>query len=415
LPPPAGVVERPGDAGLGRAGGTAIVFQRPESQVLGVRVRDDLVWGLPASVPCDVPLLLGLVGLDGMADRETSTLSGGELQRLAIASALARQPQLVISDESTSMLDTEGHRAVVDLLGELSRSGVAVVHVTHRPLDGAGATQVMRLGELAADGAEPPPLPERRSLRGRIEELGLHIWHRLTTRPPVARIGGERADVRLRNVGHVYASGTPWAHRALAGIDLDVAAGEGVVVTGPNGSGKSTLAWVVAGLVVPSEGDALLAGDPTWKAIGRVGLGFQHARLQLLRPTVLADVAYGADEVTARRALAEVGMDADAVGGRRVDELSGGEQRRVALAGIIARSPALVVLDEPLAGLDDETRLTLEVVLRRLRREQGVATVVVAHDLAVASGLGERLVRLAGGRVVSDGPMAGSVHARPGA
>jgi energy-coupling factor transport system ATP-binding protein len=211
------------------------------------------------------------------------------------------------------------------------------------------------------------------------------------------------APVRLRNVGHVYAHGTPWAHRALAGIDLDIEPGEGVVVTGPNGSGKSTLAWVLAGLVAPSEGEALLGERRMTERIGEVGIGFQHARLQLLRPTVLADVAYGTTRAVAREALARVGIDPDAMGRRRVDALSGGEQRRVALAGILARRPVLVVLDEPLAGLDAATRNVLEQVLASLRSERGVATIVVSHDQDAAAGLGERLVVLEQGRIVHDG------------
>jgi energy-coupling factor transporter ATP-binding protein EcfA2 len=386
LQPTDGVVVRPGAAGLGRAGGTAAIFQRPESQVLGVRVKDDLVWGLPASVPVDVAGLLGRVGLVGMAERETSTLSGGELQRLAIAAALARAPKLVISDESTSMLDTEGQRAVIGLLGELSRSGVAVVHVTHRASEGEAASRVIDLGaaESTPDGADAGH--------------ALPSWS-------AGSDGWTPLDLVLRGVGHVYGARTPWAHRALEGVELEIRAGEGVVVAGANGSGKTTLAWVLAGLVVPSEGEALVGGTPASTRIGQVGLGFQHARLQLLRPTVLADVAYGSDLHNAATALREVGLDPDQVGGRRVDELSGGEQRRVALAGILARAPVAVVLDEPLAGLDEETRGALEEVLARLRDERGIATVVVAHDLEAAGNLGDRLVILAGGRVVSDGPM----------
>jgi biotin transport system ATP-binding protein len=93
------------------------------------------------------------------------------------------------------------------------------------------------------------------------------------------------------------------------------------------------------------------------------------------------------------------------MGARRVDALSGGEQRRVALAGILARDPVLVVLDEPLAGLDEDTRLTLEQALGELRAQAGVATVVIAHDLEAAAGLGDRLVTMARGSIVADGPM----------
>src|SRR5205085_498550 len=114
--PTGGELDRPGTVGLGRAGGTAIVFQRPEAQVLGVRVRDDVVWGVPDPQHVDVGAYLDRVGLRALAEKETSTLSGGELQRLAIAAALARRPKLLISDESTAMVDTVGRTRLVALL-----------------------------------------------------------------------------------------------------------------------------------------------------------------------------------------------------------------------------------------------------------------------------------------------------------
>jgi len=143
-----GSVTRPGPVGLGRPGGTAVVFQRPESQVLGVRVRDDVVWGMnPAhAASVDVAGVLARVGLTGMEEEETSTLSGGQLQRLAIASALARHPRLLVSDESTSMLDPAGRRQVADLLVSLAgEDGLTVLHVTHRPEEAASATTVVRV------------------------------------------------------------------------------------------------------------------------------------------------------------------------------------------------------------------------------------------------------------------------------
>lgn len=138
-----GELGRPGAAGLGRPGGTAVVFQRPESQVLGTRVRDDLVWGMDPGTAAmvDVPGVLARVGLEGMEEAETATLSGGQLQRLAIASALARHPRLLVSDESTSMLDPASRRQVAELLASLpAKDGMTVLHVTHRDEEAAAAT-----------------------------------------------------------------------------------------------------------------------------------------------------------------------------------------------------------------------------------------------------------------------------------
>jgi energy-coupling factor transporter ATP-binding protein EcfA2 len=153
---PEGTVSRPGPTGLGRPGGTAVVFQRPESQVLGVRVRDDVIWGMdPAhAAGVDVGGVLTRVGLVGMDEEETSTLSGGQLQRLAIASALARHPHLLISDESTSMLDPAGRRQVADLLVSLAGDdGLTVLHVTHRREEAATASTVVSVDAGAVSRA----------------------------------------------------------------------------------------------------------------------------------------------------------------------------------------------------------------------------------------------------------------------
>jgi len=422
LKPSLGVIERTGDPGLGAHGGTAMVAQRPESQVLGVRARDDIVWGLPANRLPDVGALLARVGLACFEDRETSGLSGGELQRLAIAAALAREPQLLISDESTAMIDAPGRSEVMALLESLAASGIAVVHVTHRESEAARADEVilMRGGRRVAPGA-PSAFPSAgvgaASPKTAVRSVppGMHApmsgsSTRVGTGPgPTAAQCEDRRPraslLQLKGVGYVYAQGTPWAWRALEGVDLDVAEGEGVVVSGSNGSGKSTLAWVIAGLSAPTEGDVLLAGDPVVPGAAAVGIAFQHSRLQLIRATVLADVAYGADDDRATAAMRSVGLDPRTMGERRVDELSGGEQRRVALAGLLVRGPRLLVLDEPYAGLDDEARQSLAVVLSDLRSEQSIATVVVSHDLDNAELLGRRLVRLEAGRIVSDEPL----------
>ena len=155
-PPTGGTVERPGAAAHGKHGGTAEIFQRPESQVLGVRASDDIRFGLAADEDVDIEGLLRSVGLEGFAERETATLSGGELQRLAIASALARRPALLISDESTAMVDPAGRRQVMDVLRQLPARGTAVVHITHHMVEARGADLVVVLRDGLVEAAGPP-------------------------------------------------------------------------------------------------------------------------------------------------------------------------------------------------------------------------------------------------------------------
>ncbi len=450
VPTTAGTVTRPGGVGLGEPGGTAIVAQRPESQVLGVRVVDDLVWGLPRHFEVDTAGLLADVGLSGMESHETSGLSGGQLQRLAVAAALARRPRLLISDESTAMIDADGRRRLVALLGDLpARRGMTVVHVTHRQAETAGADRIVRLvdGRVVADGpgseeagtrpagddrrtsVDPSPpsggpvLPGVPVPPGVSERPGVPVRPAVPVLPdvpvlPAGVVSGGHVPsreaapsggpvLRLRKVGHIYADGTPWARPALAGIDLDIAAGEGVLLVGGNGSGKSTLAWILAGLLRPTFGECTLDGEPVASVVGAVGLAFQHARLQVQRSSTGRDVqaAGDVDRATAEGALRLVGLDPDVLWDRAVDELSGGQLRRVALAGLLTRTPRVLVLDEPLAGLDDASRDGLIAVLADLRAVHAMTLVVISHDLEGAGDICDRAVRLDAGRIVADGPL----------
>jgi energy-coupling factor transport system ATP-binding protein len=209
-------------------------------------------------------------------------------------------------------------------------------------------------------------------------------------------------------VSHTYAVGSPWAQPALHDIDLTIRPQEGVLIVGGNGSGKSTLAWIMAGVLRPSRGECWLGERPVRSQIGSVGLAFQHARLQLQRSTVSADIrAAGApDDDAVAVSLGSVGLDVAEFGERRIDALSGGQQRRVALAGILARRPSVLVLDEPMAGLDEPSQRGLLGVLARLRHEQGLTVIVISHDLGGMDRVCDRTVLLDGGRISSDSARA---------
>ncbi|HEX4218932.1 MAG TPA: ABC transporter ATP-binding protein, partial [Acidimicrobiales bacterium] len=282
------------------------------------------------------------------------------------------------------------------------RFPMAVVHVTHREAEVGLADRVVHLAAGVQSepptGNGPPPVPAR------------------VARPPIDDHDGsrgprpegsphERPRVVLRAVGlrHTYSEGTPWAQPALRGVDLEIGEGDAVLVTGGNGSGKTTLAWALAGLLRPTAGICEVDGLPVVGQVGRVAMSFQHARLQLLRPRVLADVraASGADRETAEQALELVGLDPERFGGSAIEQLSGGQLRRASLAGLLARRPRVLVLDEPFAGLDDEGRIGMVGLLERLRRHEGRTLVVISHDLEGLTGVCPRTMELADGLVVT--------------
>ncbi len=468
-----------GVAGLGRRHGTAYIGQRPETQVLGLRVLDDLRWGLYGQTandasdadsgnhadgagatphPDEIAEVLDRVGLAGFEDRYTSDLSGGELQRLALAGTLLRKPQLLLSDESTAMLDPEGRELVVNILREAARDGATVLHATHHESELAAADRVITLGREAvtsssasppessaasgapgsaelgpeADaGAEAPRQPIRKfappvsdrvreveaMLRRKAEELGQAAAAIAgsdptgvasptspaptppSPAPPAFTKPPGPVAIRLTDVGFTHAFNSPWAHESLKNISLEVRFGELVLVTGPNGSGKTTLARVIAGMEEATAGTVERVGG------ANPGFAFQHARLQLLRATAGVELKAlagpDAEPGVAEQWLSRLGLSPTLVADRRIDALSGGQQRRVLLAGLLGRGCNVLVLDEPLAGLDaDGTDRLLEAVDEMLARN--VAVVVVSHDPGWGRDKADHVVRLDAGRLVSN-------------
>lgn len=396
--PSSGSIERTGAVGLGRIGGTAVVMQHPESQVLGTRVADDVVWGLPVGTSADVERLLAEVGLDGLAERDTGGLSGGELQRLAVAAALAREPSLLIADEVTSMVDQQGRDTLMNVLSGLTdHHQMSLVHITHYNDEADSADRTVQLSGNGGTADNTDMV--------QTSAVPVAVAPAAHTAAPVLELTG---------VGHEYASGTPWAKTALRDITFTVNEGDGVLVHGLNGSGKSTLAWIMAGLTVPTYGACLLDGVPVAQQVGSVAISFQAARLQLMRSTVGREIASAAgfskhDHDHVARALEMVGLDA-ALAQRRIDQLSGGQMRRVVLAGLLARSPRALILDEPLAGLDAASQRGLLRLLEDLRHNNGLTVVVISHDFTGLESLCPRTLHLHQGELALAPTAAGGAR-----
>lgn len=382
--PTSGTIDRAGGVGLGKLGGTAVIMQHPESQVLGTRVADDVVWGLPPGTETDVDGLLDEVGLAGFNERDTGGLSGGELQRLAVAGALARRPSLLIADEVTSMVDQAGREALLQVLSGLTEHHeMSLVHITHYNNEADSADRAVNLSASLDNTAmvETAAAPAATVQNG----------HQPSGTPVL----------EVDRVSHEYGTGTPWAKPALQDISFAVHEGDGVLIHGGNGSGKSTLAWIMAGLAVPTVGTALVDGKSAHEQVGAVALAFQAARLQLMRSRVDLEVASAAgfehtDQRRVQQALKAVGLDAS-MARRRTDQLSGGQMRRVVLAGLLARKPKALILDEPLAGLDAESQAGLLRLLTDLRRKSGLTVVVISHDFVGLEELCPRILHLRDG------------------
>ena len=417
-----GAGTRTGGGMLGAAGGTALVGQRSELLVLGQNVAEDVTWGMSERdvAALDLDALLERVGLAGLADADPRSLSGGQLQRLALAGALARSPRLLISDESTAMIDRDGRADMLDLLASLPDTGIAVVHITHDPAEAARADRVITVdgGRVLSDvpgsssideavaGNARPVIPEEES-RGATRDVSKT---REATTASSAKEGGERAwgTPTLTNtehlwadrVAHTYDLGTPWEKPVLRDVSLILEPGQAMLITGDNGSGKTTLSRILTGLLVPTWGNVTLGGTPMERRVGDVALSMQFARLQLQRPSVRSDILAAAghgprigsgagrrkkglsredgDRIVAQ-AMNLVGLD-PALASRGIDDLSGGQMRRVALAGLLASNPSVLILDEPMAGLDMASRELLISVLDE-RRRAGLSILVISHDL----------------------------------
>jgi energy-coupling factor transport system ATP-binding protein len=221
-----------------------------------------------------------------------------------------------------------------------------------------------------------------------------------------------------RDLTHVYHSG-PLQKAALADVSLEIARGSCAAIIGVTGSGKSTLVQHFNGLLRPTGGAVMVDGvdvgdrDADLTALRRrVGLLFQFAEAQLFAPTVFADVAFGPQRMKLGRkevrsrvlaALETVGLPPREFAARPPFKLSGGQMRRVALAGVLAMSPAVLILDEPTTGLDADARADFYDHLARVRRERGVTVVLVSHDMAEVAALADRIFVLHAGRLVMQG------------
>ena len=441
-----------------------LVQQNPLDQIVSSCVADEVAFGPrnlglePGEVDARVAEALGLCDLIGYEKRDTTGLSGGEQQRLALAGVLAMRPAYLVLDEATSMLDSSVRGSFRALFWRLTREhGLGILQITHEAAEVLASDRVLVLdgGRIAWEGApvellsaaceiEGNPLADNplckalrcvislgyqgRATRGTIDAKDALLWLSTALRDGSASSahgaavlhaleaalpsGHERAPMQgagivARGLSFSYQPNEP----VLRGVDLEARAGEVTLLAGASGCGKSTLLSILAGLESPESGIVSVCGKAP--APGEVGLAFQRPENQLFLNSVYEELALGprcagcSDDEIARRvaqAAALVGLD-DELMQRYPFALSGGQARRVAIASILSLSAGAYLFDEPTAGLDARGRADMHALARTLAR-RGLPVVVVSHDLEEWLPVVDAVSLMRGGRIVWSGPAA---------
>jgi energy-coupling factor transport system ATP-binding protein len=344
----------------------ATLFQDPEDQVVFTRVSNEVAFGLenlgtpPTEILPRAARALAAVGAAHLAERPVAELSGGELQRVCLASVLALEPRLLLLDEPTSQLDPGGAATAIELARE---SGAAVVVSEQRPERVLEACdRVLFVADGRIQEGDPP-----------------EAWLPREAVLPAAESSGPEV-CRLEGVSFAYHE-APVVERA----SLRVGRGEIVALVGPNGSGKTTLAKLATGLLEPQSGSVAREGRACYLS--------QDPGRYLVKERADEEVALavGGDLGRAGAALAQVGLAGFEE--RHPRDLSSGERERLALAAVLVAEPDLLVLDEPTRGVDPPRKDELAALLRD--QAPGRATLVVTNDLVFASEVADRVVSTA--------------------
>lgn len=444
---------------------SGMVFQNPDNQIIGTVVEEDVGFGPEnLGVPTDdiwrrVEESLQAVGMLKYRHHSPNKLSGGQKQRVAIAGVVAMRPKCIVLDEPTAMLDPNGRKEVLRTIEELRKQEkVTVILITHymEEVIGADRVLVMDQGHIVMDGTT-------REIFSRVEELkkyrldvpqvtlvayelkkkgypipdGILTNEELIEALSVCNIkDGQSAKItrkekskkeeqpilKLEKVNYVYSPGNAYEKHALKEIDLEIFEGEFVGIIGHTGSGKSTLIQHMNGLVRATDGAIYFRGDNIYnkkydlrELRNHVGLVFQYPEHQLFEMDVLKDVCFGPKnqglseeecKERAMEALQLVGLPEKYYSSSPF-ELSGGQKRRAAIAGVLAMKPKVLILDEPTAGLDPKGRDEILDQIAYLQKEGNLTVILVSHSMEDIAKYVDRIVVMNdGSKVYDDDPKA---------
>lgn len=223
-------------------------------------------------------------------------------------------------------------------------------------------------------------------------------------------------SILIENLSYVYMAGTPYEKKALDNINLKIDNGEFVAIIGHTGSGKTTLVQHLNGIIMPQKGQILIDGKKAEKGSlkelrRKVGIVFQYPESQLFEETVRTDIAFGLNKLGLQKeeldsrikdAVKIVGLN-DKILGASPFELSGGQKRRVAIAGVISMEPEILILDEPAAGLDPKGKREIMEFIEKIHKERSITVILISHSMDDVAKLARRVIVMKDGTVLADG------------
>ncbi len=448
-----------------------MVFQNPDNQAVATIVEDDVAFG-PENLGLSrqeikerIDFALKVTEMEEFRKKAFSNLSGGQKQRIAIAGILAMKPELIILDESTSMLDPKGRKEVLSIAKKLNKEeGITIILITHYMDEAVDSDKVVVLkqGEVLKSGTPleifkqedillssglsfPRPLLLSKQLISRgikidscikKEDLLSSLTSTLQKGNYSQEISSFANTVSMQeeviasqNLTYTYNKKTKFPSVALKDVSLSVKQGEFIGVIGHTGSGKSTFIQHINRLIAVDEGSLQVKGynlSPKKRKEKKllkqnlndlrktVGMVFQYPENQLFGETVYFDVSFGVKnfmpkvnksqtEEMVSLALQRVGLNFEEVKEKSPFELSGGQKRRVAIAGVIVTNPEILILDEPLAGLDPQGKIELISLLKNLFGKVCKTIILISHDMDEIASSCSRVIVFNNGEVAMDG------------
>ncbi len=434
-----------------------MVFQNPDNQIIATVVEEDVAFGPenigmpPKDIVKNVDMALKAVSMEEFRKAAPAYLSGGQKQRVAIAGILAMKPECIILDEPTAMLDPLGRKEVMDTITRLNREeGITIVLITHYMEEAALSDKIIIInnGKVEAEGTpreifrnvekmrslylDVPQITELSYLINKenkkmpddiltidefidkVNEIGIKDNFYYKKQEKYSK-GSNEPILEIKNLTHIYGEETVFENIALKNVNLTVMKGDFIGLIGHTGSGKSTLIQHLNALVKGNEGGVYFKGKDInadkskLKEIRqKIGLVFQYPEHQIFESTIYDEVAFGpkncgleGDELDKRirEALSFVGMS-EGYFNKSPFDLSGGQKRRVAIASVLAMKPEILILDEPMAGLDPYGRDEILGNIKKMHDDLGITVILVSHSMEDIASIADKIIVMSKGEAV---------------